>query len=347
MPTFPESSTLISLHHFSPFSKGGQRIVGLDEFRICSGQNWAVVGGNGSGKSTFGKMVAGQVKYEDDSEFIDQVDQGRTTWELISELAVDSVDLDHLVELLQLDAFLHTGFKILSTGERRRMMIARALSQDPGMLVLDEPYDGLDIAFTEHLKELVRQLSEQLPVVIIVNRMSHIGEQITHLACLHDMELVLQGTKQEIEESQLWRQLQGMDVELPDLPSVLEGYVAFESSVEEPIVDMRKVSVGYHNKQILSDLDWKIMPGEHWKVSGPNGSGKSTLVNLISGDHPQCYNNEMYLFGKRRGNGESIWDIKSYMGLMSTSISKFIVWPTTYGVDSSCINQAPLSSDFG
>lgn len=82
----------------------------------------------------------------------------------------------------------------------------------------------------------------------------------------------------------------------------------------------RSVSVGYHEKPIIHDLDWTIMPGEHWQLSGPNGCGKSTLVNLISGDHPQCYSNEIHLFGSQRGKGESIWDIKRHMGLMSTAL---------------------------
>src|SRR5690606_24934613 len=116
----------------------------------------------------------------DDSEFLDRIDHGRSTSELITELLVDSADLAWIIETLQLENFLHTGFRILSTGERRRMMIARALSQAPAMLVLDEPYDGLDVAFTEHLKKLIAQLSTRLPVVLIVNRLSHLGVHITH-----------------------------------------------------------------------------------------------------------------------------------------------------------------------
>lgn len=349
MSQLPKKSALLTLKNIPIASKGVQKAVAVDEFSIFPAQNWAVIGGNGSGKTTFAKMLAGQVDlmpdqrvaafqeislvsfeaerdllereiYEDDSEFMDRIDQGRTTHELITELLVDSVDLDGIIDALQLMDFLHTGFRILSTGERRRMMIARALSQAPKLLVLDEPYDGLDIAFTEHLKNLISRLSQQLPIVVIVNRMSHIGEHITHLACLHDMKLVLQGPKEEIEKSELWAQLQGIQVALPPLPSVIAGHEPFLPTQDEPIVDMRSVFVGYHNKAIIRGLDWKIMPGEHWKISGPNGSGKSTLVNLISGDHPQCYSNEITLFGQRRGNGESIWDIKHHMGLMSTAL---------------------------
>ena len=150
--------------------------------------------------------------------------------------------------------------------------------------------------------------------------MSHLGEHITHLACLHQMELVLTGTRQEIEVSPLWRQLQSMHTEIPPLPDAPPETIPYTAPAGQPVIEMRSVSVGYHEKPIIHDLDWTIMPGEHWQLSGPNGCGKSTLVNLISGDHPQCYSNEIHLFGSQRGKGESIWDIKRHMGLMSTAL---------------------------
>ncbi|MBT8044461.1 MAG: ATP-binding cassette domain-containing protein, partial [Verrucomicrobiae bacterium] len=185
---------------------------------------------------------------------------------------------------------------------------------------LDEPYDGLDKEFVAHLKSVVKQLSQSIPVVIIVNRMSHLGDHITHLACLHQSRLVLSGPRGEVENSSLWQQLQDMHAAVPDLPDALPGTTRYQTSADQPVIEMESVSVGYHQKPIIRKLDWSIMPDEHWQVSGPNGCGKSTLVNLISGDHPQCYSNEIHLFGSKRGVGESIWDIKKHMGLMSTAL---------------------------
>ncbi|MEJ6780882.1 MAG: molybdate ABC transporter ATP-binding protein ModF [Akkermansiaceae bacterium] len=344
------SSTIITLEGLSSssgHSSGG--IVGVEKFTIQSGQSWGVIGGNGSGKSTFANILVGAVDlsdqqrqtdfqkilkvsfedergllereiYEDDSEYLDKVDQGRSTYELITEHLEEGVDIEFIIEAMQLGAFLQTGFRLLSTGERRRMMIARALSQAPEMLVLDEPYDGLDRDFVAHLKTVIAEVSQKIPVVLIVNRMSHLGEHITHLACLHQMELVLTGTRQEIEVSPLWRQLQSMHTEIPPLPDAPPETIPYTAPAGQPVIEMRSVSVGYHEKPIIHDLDWTIMPGEHWQLSGPNGCGKSTLVNLISGDHPQCYSNEIHLFGSQRGKGESIWDIKRHMGLMSTAL---------------------------
>ncbi len=331
-------------------SQGGGALLTLDSvLTIREGECWGVVGGNGSGKSSLAmaltrdgsfrdaQRVSSLEKvlcvsfedelsllereiYEDDSEFLDRVDQGRTTRELVTELMDDSVDMEAIISMMQLERFIDTGFRILSTGERRRMMIARALAQAPDMLVLDEPFDGLDVDFTRHLDELIAGLSGKMPVVLIVNRLSQLGGQITHLAGLSQGELIIAGSRDEVEKSPLWKQFQSTHVDVASLPGLPPGFEPYVPDAERPVVEMRDVKVGYHQKPIIDGLDWVIMPGENWKVSGPNGCGKSTLVNLVSGDHPQCYANEIYLFGKQRGQGESIWDIKRHMGLMSTAL---------------------------
>jgi molybdate transport system ATP-binding protein len=80
---------------------------------------------------------------------------------------------------------------------------------------------------------------------------------------------------------------------------------------------MVDVNISYGEKQVLKSINWEVKAGEKWLLQGPNGSGKSTLLSLINGDHPQSYANELYLFGSKRGSGESIWDIKEHIGLIS------------------------------
>ena len=95
-----------------------------------------------------------------------------------------------------------------------------------------------------------------------------------------------------------------------------------------PLVRIRNGRVAYGETVIFSDLDWIIEPGQHWQVTGPNGSGKTCLLNLVTGDHPQCYVNDIFVFGMQRGGGESIWDIKQHLGYVSSALQ----WEYTVSV---------------
>jgi molybdate transport system ATP-binding protein len=97
----------------------------------------------------------------------------------------------------------------------------------------------------------------------------------------------------------------------------------------EPIVELRNVNVSYGGRPILQDINWTVRAGERWAVLGPNGSGKTTLLSLLCGDHPQAYSNDVRLFGRRRGSGESIWDIKRQVGLVSPELHLYFTEPLT------------------
>ena len=85
---------------------------------------------------------------------------------------------------------------------------------------------------------------------------------------------------------------------------------------------MHHVTVRYGSRTILNDINWTICQGEHWALSGPNGSGKSTLLSLICADNPQGYACDISLFGRQRGTGETIWDIKRRIGYVSPEMHR-------------------------
>src|SRR6185436_15351081 len=93
------------------------------------------------------------------------------------------------------------------------------------------------------------------------------------------------------------------------------------------IVELNGVSVHYGVRIILDNITWTVHRGERWAVLGPNGSGKSTLLSLLCGDHPQAYSNDVRLFGRRRGSGESIWDVKHRIGLLSPEFHLYFSEP--------------------
>ena len=80
---------------------------------------------------------------------------------------------------------------------------------------------------------------------------------------------------------------------------------------------MKNTTVRYGGHAVLDHINWTVRRGENWAVLGPNGWGKSKLLELITGDNVQGYANEIRLFGRRKGSGETIWEIKEKLNMVS------------------------------
>ncbi|QWV92001.1 molybdate ABC transporter ATP-binding protein ModF [Geomonas oryzisoli] len=320
---------------------------------ITEAQHWAVVGANGSGKSALGKLVCNDLpvitgtsrvparsgfvsfekideilekeRYNDDSDFLGYVTEGtRVDKFILSGTDADATRLTELARELGFTKILERGIKFLSTGEMRKTLICKALLQEPELLVLDEPFDGLDRDSSEVLRQLISRCIERgIQVVLLLNRFSEIMPETTHIAYLKECRILMSGTKEEMLGSEALRRFHAFHYTLPDtLPEVDTARSAPPLVPGEPLIEMKDVTVRYGEKYILNGVDWTVKAGEHWKISGPNGSGKSTLLSLISGDNPQAYANDISLFGRKKGSGESVWDIKKRIGLVSTSLQQ-------------------------
>jgi len=331
------------------------------DWTLNPGQVWAIMGSSGSGKSALaaaltgaGQITSGLVegiiantrivslesqaaliereRLRDDSDITDQVTEGTPVREMLDEVCVDSGLQERLTRLFGLDALLDRGFRKLSTGETRKLLFTRALSSKPGMLIIDGPFEGLDVQTAPMISEILKQELDVLPMVLVINRLDELPQFVTHIALLEKGRLkttVDTSDKAAMESlSQLFH-LQTTDIEIP---AAIPGESAPPLDRNKPLVNMRNASVRYIDNLIFEHLDWRIEPGQHWQLTGPNGSGKTSLLNLVTGDHPQCYINDIIVCGYQRGSGESIWDIKQHIGYVSSALH----WD--YRVSISCKN---------
>ena len=187
----------------------------------------------------------------------------------------------------------------------------------PDLLILDEPFDGLDRESVLEMRGLLESLiTEGWPVLMILNRKSEILDNHSHIAVFREFSLIFQGSRKS------WEAFEAEDaaaLQIPDRP--IPPAPAGAPSVEgESLVQIRNTTVRYGDKIILDSVNWDINKGEHWKITGPNGAGKSTLLNLITGDQNQAYANDITLFGRKKGSGESIWEIKEKLGIISPAL---------------------------
>ncbi|MBW2411926.1 MAG: ATP-binding cassette domain-containing protein, partial [Deltaproteobacteria bacterium] len=227
---------------------------------------------------------------------------------------------DPIAAQLNIAHLLDRGIRFLSTGEMRKIMIARALVRSPHLLILDEPFDGLDADARRQLAEMINGLMDaDRQIILVTHRLDEMPPKITHFMGLKAGTVFFQGPRESIFKDAKLQDLYPHIRSRPDLIPILPQTTASEPLEIAPVlVEMKNTAVRYKNITVFKGLNWKMKSGENWAIAGPNGAGKTTLLSLISGDNPQAYANEIYLFGRRRGTGESIWDIKQKIGLISS-----------------------------
>ena len=204
--------------------------------------------------------------------------------------------------------------RFLSNGEQKKALLEYLLLQMPDFIIADNPMDNLDFGSQAELKTMLTQIGERIPIIQLVNRQSDCLAFIQNAVGLNDKdELDFHGSVQQYFERQS-REGPSFEGNIPasDYQYALTG---------NTLVEFRNVSVKYDERIIVKDICWQINVGEFWQLIGPNGCGKSTLLSLITGDNPKGYGQDLLLFGKKKGTGESVWSIKQKIGYFTSAIN--------------------------
>ncbi len=316
---------------------------------IQPGEHWLITGANGSGKSALAAVLAGAgeplsgslsglparvalVSYEvqaelieaerrkDDADIIDVIAEGTPVAEIIDEVCKDHTLAQTLIDKLGIRSLMDRAFRKLSTGETRKVMLIRALTSRPELLILDEPFDGLDLDSLVWLQAYLKDLAQTVPMVIVLNRFDEHPDFITHFAYVNDGHLLQQVERKDEPALAELHQLLHLKTSKLKVPAADPAAQLPPLNPSDPLVRLNGVTIRYEDNTVFEKLNWTIEANQHWQLSGPNGSGKTGLLSLITGDHPQCYVNDITVFGFKRGTGESIWQIKQYIGYVSTAL---------------------------
>jgi molybdate transport system ATP-binding protein len=360
-PTMGDHRSLISLQNVT--IRLGDRLLLPDTcWEIKAGEHWAVLGPNGSGKSSLVRALAGDlpvvrgriirnqegsteqtvsyVSFElhrrlvareeerDESRFFSgNLESMTTARETIFSGAPErggrQADFENLVSLFEIQSLLDRPIRSLSTGEMKRVLIVRAMMRSPKLLVLDEPFDGLDARSRKQLAGWIDTLIEgNTQVILVTHRREEISSKITHVIRLERGMIVGQGRRESLLTSE------GTETPFQEAKKNGTGVSPGQNDSNdehpqvvregEPLISVRDATVRHGEVVALANVTWTMRHGENWALVGPNGAGKTTLLNLISANHPQAYSNEITLFGRRRGTGESIWEVKRGIGFLSS-----------------------------
>jgi molybdate transport system ATP-binding protein len=332
-------------------STGNTPLLSIDGISLSVGESMLICGDNASGKSLLGKLISDQTtmsltasnvisidrpnhielvsfdvedtilaldRYNDDSENMNGgIDWGRSAGELIGhhDLALQTI------ELLAIGDLVEKPFKILSTGQVRKVLLAKAIAAKPQLLILDEPYAGLDIASQQYLTKTLTQLMAQGQSIIIIDFYHHDLPQDIHKILLLALgEVAIFDYRTAVLSSSIWHKHTAISVTLPHHLPDCHHYKQLD--LNQPLVALNNVRVAYDDNPVFDAFCWQFCANQHWRLAGPNGCGKSTLLSLINGDNPKAYGQDITLFGRKRGSGETIWDIKKHYGLVSAQFHR-------------------------
>ena len=332
--------------------RDGKSILQDISFVLCGGDHLAIIGLSGSGKTTLGLALAGKIFYKGEIHF-EPATQHNIAWieqqhhfknlsnttDLYYQQRFNSYDsektqtveenlsgnangIEEVLQILKIEYLRSRPLIQLSNGENKKLQIAKALLLQPSVLIMDQPFIGLDTETREYLHDLFNKLAKQGILIVLITTPDEIPECILNVLFLSKGRVeAIENKKDFIKNYFLQRsEVKNSDInkkQLKKIPSF------FQPENFNYAISMKNVNVQYGEKKILQHISWEVKKGERWLLSGPNGAGKSTLLSLVTADNPQAYANDFFLFDKKRGSGESIWDIKRKIGYLSPELHLF------------------------
>ena len=337
-------------------SYGGSKVLTDISFSLTEDDCLAIVGPVGSGKTTLAKALSGRLFRTGSVYFKSRTNRVHPSILLVEQQhhfknrsnmqdfylqqrfnSADSGDAYTIREELSNEdeelvaywlGFFMLGHLIdkplvtLSNGENKRLQLVKSVLRDPDWLILDNPFLGLDAEGREILSACLEKLIENSVQFILINSPAALPACVNRVMYLEEGRVTWDGPISTYESFRRVDKFVFNHTVMDDLIKSAQVYETFQQAVH-----MNDVTISYGEKVILSGIYWEVKSGARWALSGPNGAGKSTLLSLITADNPQAYAQNIILFDRKRGTGESIWDIKKRIGYVSPELHVYFSEP--------------------
>jgi molybdate transport system ATP-binding protein len=209
----------------------------------------------------------------------------------------------------------NASLQSMSSGQQRKALLTYLIAQKPEFIVLDDIYSSVDNDTQRFIVDKLNQIAAHTLFIQLFYRKHDILDCIqTVLTINGEHSIVAEQTREHFIKSAGIASQHLQHISLPHL----FGEMPYSLN---PLIKLNAVSASYGEKRVLNNICWTIETGEFWQLIGPNGSGKSTLLSMIFGDNPRGYGEDITLFGRRKGTGETIWDIKKRIGYFTPTMT--------------------------
>lgn len=384
-----EDCALVEFHN-ATFEINGETVFPATTLKIKKGEQWGIVGYNGSGKSLLIRAILGEilpvsgevlhnfynergsesdpadviavVSAQKQREFIRRessfyqsrwhsgIEEGEHTVaeflsqrviEDINQFAVDAQVSDprkfeklrtEIIDALGIHTLLKRKILHLSNGEQRKVLIAHSLLKKPQILIIDDPFAGLDAESRLRVKGVLMKLkSTKTTLILMSNRLNEISKFIKNLIIVRDYKIIWQGTKalalRKIRDDY------NFNSSMVVMTSQAKPIFPRRAPAFKTVLKVKNLTIRANDKVILEGLDWTVSSNEHWAIVGQNGAGKTTLLNVIRGDHPQVFAQDIILFDKKLESPRDFLNARKRIGSFSLELHQH------FPLESSCLDS--------
>lgn len=309
----------------------GVRALGNVSFHVLPGEVHGLIGENGAGKSTLLKIINGVYAYGSYEGEIwhngelakyksphDALEKGigfvPQEINVMDDLTVaENIFVGHLNDhkvrfsmremqercktFLQENKFnldAKAAVAQLSIGQKQLLMVAKALSWNPSILILDEPTTALSHSDVDNLFEIIRHLKGKgTSIIFVTHKLDEIFEMTDRVTILRDGQMITTYSKEEYDRGKIIAGMVGRELS--------QLYPARSVVIGEEVLRVEHLTVPHpriQNKNLIEDVSFHLRKGEVLGLVGLVGAGRTETVTTIFGGYPG-YTGSIYINGEK------------------------------------------------